>query len=222
MDEINSSYREKCLRCFRPVTSCMCKHITKIHTKTRFAILIHPKEFRKIRNNTGRMTHLALPNSLFIMGDDFTNDKQINDLIATHNTYLLYPSDESIKLNTEKLVTKNNKKDLILILDATWPCSRKMIKLSKNLQALPKVSFQTDITSIYQIKSQPQSYCLSTIESTKVLLECLNNKNETIEQNKLDSFLDPFKEMIKYQIGCINDPNKPRYKRDKDKVIKVT
>ena len=222
MDEINSSYREKCLRCFRPVTSCMCKHITKIHTKTRFAILIHPKEFRKIRNNTGRMTHLALPNSLFIMGDDFTNDKQINDLIATHNTYLLYPGEESIKLNTEKLVTKNNKKDLILILDATWPCSRKMIKLSKNLQALPKVSFQTDITSIYQIKSQPQSYCLSTIESTKVLLECLNNKNETIEQNKLDSFLDPFKEMIKYQIGCINDPNKPRYKRDKDKVIKVT
>ena len=222
MDEINSSYREKCLRCFRPVTSCMCKHITKIHTKTRFAILIHPKEFRKIRNNTGRMTHLALPNSLFIMGDDFTNDKQINDLIATHNTYLLYPGEESIKLNTEKLVTKNNKKDLILILDATWPCSRKMIKLSKNLQALPKVSFQTDITSIYQIKSQPQSYCLSTIESAKVLLECLNNKNETIEQNKLDSFLDPFKEMIKYQIDCINDPNKPRYKRDKDKVIKVT
>jgi DTW domain-containing protein YfiP len=222
MDEKTTSYREKCLRCFRPVSSCMCKHITKIDTNTKFAILIHPKEFRKIRNNTGRMTHLALPNSLFIMGDDFTHDKQLNHLIATHNTYLLYPGDDSLKLNAQKLISKNNKKDLILILDATWPCSRKMIKLSKNLQALPKVSFKTDITSIYQIKSQPQSFCLSTIESTKILLECLNNKNEMIDQSKLENFLNPFKEMIKYQIGCINDPHKPRYKRDKDKLGKVS
>jgi DTW domain-containing protein YfiP len=198
----------------------MCKHIIKIETNTKFAILIHPKEFRKIRNNTGRMTHLALPNSLFIMGDDFTHDEQVNKLIATHNTYLLYPGDDSIKLNTQKLKDKNNKMNLILILDATWPCSRKMIKLSKNLQALPKVSFETDVTSIYEIKSQPQSYCLSTIESTKILLECLNNKSEEIEQNKLESFLNPFKEMIKYQLDCINDPNKPRYARDSDKLKK--
>lgn len=198
------------------MTSCMCSHVTKIKTNTKFIILIHPMELKKVKNNTGRLTYLSLPNSEFIMGVDFSNDRRVNELICTHNCYILYPGEGSLLLNKESL-PKKKKPNLIFIIDATWPCSKKMLKLSSNLQILPKVSFHTQKQSIYQIKKQPKDYCLSTIESTKVVLEQLNGKTEFINQEDLDKFLNPFTEMINYQIKCINDPNLSRYERDNKK-----
>jgi len=36
----------------RPSSTCICKHISPINTKSRFTILMHPKEYKKKR--TGR------------------------------------------------------------------------------------------------------------------------------------------------------------------------
>ena len=63
--------REKCYRCYRPKSSCMCSHIHEIETNTKFIILMHPKEFKKTKNGTGRLTHLSLPNSHLFIGIDF-------------------------------------------------------------------------------------------------------------------------------------------------------
>jgi len=166
-------------------------------------------EFKKVKNNTGRMTYLSLENSEFIMEEDCTNNKRINQLISEYNCYVLYPCEASTNLHTEKIPTDKN--NLIFIIDATWPCSRKLMKLSKNLQSLPRLSFNTTQESIYEIKKQPKKFHLSTIESTKVVLECL--KDEKISKEKLNRFLDPFKKMIEYQKSCENDPNRTGYRR---------
>ena len=55
--------REKCYKCMRVASSCICKHTNPIYTNTRFVILMHPKEHRKEKNGTGRMTNLQLENS---------------------------------------------------------------------------------------------------------------------------------------------------------------
>ena len=52
--------REKCYECYRPKKSCMCEYIQRIETNTRFVIIMHPKEFKKTKNNTGRFTHIFL------------------------------------------------------------------------------------------------------------------------------------------------------------------
>ena len=201
--------REKCYSCYRPKSSCMCKHINSLDTNTRFVILMHPKEFKKVKNGTGHLTHLSLTNSKLFIGVDFTNHKEINDIISTCQSYILYPSKDALnisKINIDKSL--NVKKDMaIFIIDSTWSCSFKMLKESKNLQTLTHISFDSTKLSEFKIKKQPEDYCLSTIESTFSILKLLQKWDiEDFEKVDLDKFLNPFHMMVDYQIKCIENP----------------
>jgi len=185
----------------------MCSYVRPIKTETKFVILMHPKEFKKIKNGTGHLTHLSLENSELHIGIDFSGHKRVNELInnSKNSCYLLYPSKKSILLN-DNSINDAEKNRVIFLLDATWDISKKMLRDSKNLQALEHLSFEHTKTSQFEIKTQPADYCLSTIESTLCVLELLSaNKSEIIEEKKLDVFLSPFKAMIKYQQRCINN-----------------
>jgi len=196
--------REKCYQCYRPISSCMCKHVKPISTRTKFVILMHPKEFKKTKNGTGRLTHLSLPNSELYIDIDFSDHTAVNTLINDSNNlcYVLYPGKNTLNLNQQKIESEG-KQVIIFIIDSTWPCSVKMLRLSKNIQNLPKVSFSHTKSSQFRIKEQPKEFCLSTIESTLTLLELLNEQGiEEIEEGEFEHFLDPFTSMVEYQIGC--------------------
>ncbi len=105
----------------------------------------------------------------------------------------------------------------IFILDGTWPCARKMLKLSKNLQKLKRVSFDNKIKSKFIIKQQPDSLCLSTIESIYTVLNLFREGN--IEQCETKDFLIPFEKMIEYQLECILNPNNKNYRSNANRVI---
>ena len=201
----------------RPQEICLCSHIVPIQTQTKFVILIHPMEFKKVKNNTGRITHLSLPNSEFIMGLNFDNDKRVNELIKNTNAYVLYPGSESLTASN----IANDKENTIFIIDATWPCSRKMMKSSPNLQHLPKISFTHSQPSIYEFKRQPNKKYLSTIESThRLLKELSTSSKESIDNESIDSFLNPFKQLIKIQIDYEANPNLDGYRRKNNTVQK--
>jgi len=200
--------REKCYHCYRPKSSCMCEYIHPIFTHTKFIVLMHPKEFKKTKNGTGHLTHLSLPNSELFMGIDFTDNARINEIIATHQSFILYPSTHAINLSHHNPIAQNTlhvKKPMaIFLIDSTWACSLKMMRESQNLHALPHLSFEPTKRSEFKIKEQPLEYCLSTIESTLTVLELLNHWSiETISQEKLNVFLTPFHAMITYQLRCI-------------------
>ena len=93
--------RKRCYSCFRPMSSCMCKHIHVVDTDTKFVILMHPKEFKKVKNNTGYFTHRSLSNSEIFMGIDFSEHRRINEIIDTHESYILFPSEDAINLSEE-------------------------------------------------------------------------------------------------------------------------
>lgn len=194
--------REVCYQCYRPKSSCMCAHISPIKTRTRFVILMHPKEFKKTKNGTGHFTNLSLENCTLYVGVDFTKHAQINEIISTHRCYVLYPSATSINLNEQKI--KNEGQDsVIFLIDSTWPCSRAMLRASPNIDALQKISFTHTKNSSFTFKEQPQSYCLSTMESTLCVLELLNQHQvEHIDTRALEQFLTPFHKMVKYQLAC--------------------
>lgn len=195
----------------------MCKHIiTPLKTNTKFVILMHPKEFKKTKNGTGHLTNNSIENCEIHVGINFSNNERINNLIndTDYEPFVLYPSKTSIKLNDEKIGFKKNA--LIFIIDSTWPCSKKILRLSKNLNTLKKVSFTHDKSSIFTIKTQPNEHCLSTMESTLCVLEQLNKHNvENIEQSYLEEFLNPFKKMVEFQISCTNEDKKyVRFKKN--------
>lgn len=216
--------RQKCYKCYRPQSSCMCEHVHTIETQTKFIILMHPKEFKKIKNGTGHLTHLALKNSELFVGIDFSDNKAINEIIFTHNSFVLYPSKDAINLSSRDIKEYTNdiedKKTAIFLIDSTWACSIKMLRESKNLKALKHISFENTKLSQFKIKEQPADYCLSTIESTLTVLELLNKcDKENIKSLDLDMFLNPFHKMIEYQIKYIENPlnNAIRYKSERVK-----
>lgn len=181
----------------------MCAYITPIETKTRFIILMHPKEFRKTKNGTGHFTNLSLKNCEIIVGIDFSKHLSINEIInnPNNNCFALYPSSQSINLNKETIEIKN-KNTVLFLIDSTWPCSRAILTESPNIDALKKVSFTHTKRSEFTFKEQPKEYCLSTMESTLCVLELLNSHYiEQIEHQKLDHFLLPFKKMVEYQLS---------------------
>ncbi len=214
--------REKCYECFRPKSSCMCEYFEHIQTSTKFVVLMHPKEFKKVKNNTGHFTHKSLVNSELFVGIDFSNHRQINEIIASHDSYILFPSLNAVNLSDEK--PKRSTKPLaIFLIDSTWACTKKMFTLSTNLNTLKHMSFTSERTSAYEIKTQPNKAYLSTIESTLVVLELLvKHELEKIRQKELDAFLNPFFKMIEYQKELIANPKSHavRFKRHPNKVVK--
>ncbi|MEA3370546.1 MAG: tRNA-uridine aminocarboxypropyltransferase [Campylobacterota bacterium] len=210
--------REKCYKCYRPKSSCMCEHINAVDTDTKFVILMHPKEFKKVKNNTGFFTHLSLSNSELFIGIDFSEHKRINEIISTHESFILFPSSNAVNLSVENPCqnSKSNKPMAIFLIDSTWACTKKIFTLSKNLNSLQHMSFETTRVSEYKIKVQPESNYLSTIESTLVVLEELDRWGvEKIQKRSFDNFLNPFFKMIEYQQKLIDNPlsNSVRYKK---------
>ncbi len=198
----------------RPSSTCICKHISPFQTKTRFIILMHPKEYKKEKNGTGHMTDLQLENSEIIVGVDFTNNNRVNEILTKKDgcSFLLYPGKDNFNLSISKSSEINSfmgKNPHIFILDGTWPCARKMLKLSKNLQKLKRVSFDNKIKSKFIIKQQPESLCLSTIESVYTVLNLL--KEGDLEHCETKGFLIPFEKMIEYQLEYILNPNSKNY-----------
>ena len=198
----------------RPESTCICKHLNTFLTNTRFIILMHPKEYRKEKSGTGHITKLQLENSEIIVGVDFTNNSRVNEILTNkeNNAFLLYPGKDSFNISTRKSVEINSfmgHNPYIFILDGTWPCARKMLKLSTNLQQLKRVSFDNKIKSKFIIKQQPAALCLSTIESVFTVINLLNKSD--LEQCDTKNFLLPFEKMIDHQLEYSLNPNNKNY-----------
>ncbi len=194
--------RPHCYRCYRPKSSCMCGHIRPINTQTKFVILMHSKEFKKTKNGTGMFSHLSLPNSELFVGIDFSENKRIDAIVEdeNNNCFILYPSKNSIILNEEP-ITKEGKTTVIFLIDSTWACAKKIMRVSQNIKDLPRLSFYHDKRSAFHIKEQPSEICLSTIESIQTVLGLLEKE---IPQEKLEEFLEPFHAMVAYQMGFVD------------------
>jgi len=221
LQEIKNT-RIKCYKCMRPSSTCICKHISPLQTKTRFIILMHPKEYKKEKIGTGRITKLQLENSEIIVGVDFTKNNRVNEILTKENScsFLLYPGKDNFNLSVRKSSELNSfmgNNPHLFILDGTWSCARKMLKLSKNLQKLKRVSFDNKIESKFIIKQQPAALCLSTIESVYTVLNLLKKGN--LEQCETKDFLIPFEKIIEYQLEYILNPNSKHYRPTASKEI---
>lgn len=177
--------RVMCYRCYWPQPLCWCGSITPMPTRTKFVILMHPYEFKRIKANTGRLTHLCLADSELHLGIEFDGHEAVQALINDPKNYpvLLYPGRDSLDLsvlqkNDPQLSTLNSQLEsrrlVVFLLDATWRLVRPMLRLSPSLQRLPRVMFSGAAPSRYLIKRQPEPGCLSTLEAVHELLVALD------------------------------------------------
>ncbi|MDR0901631.1 MAG: DTW domain-containing protein, partial [Opitutaceae bacterium] len=203
--------REMCYRCFWPKALCWCPSIQPMATRARFVLLMHPKEFKREKAGTGRLTHLCLADSEIHMGIGFDGHAAVQALINDPRNFpvLLYPGESAINLSgPAPALTPGalaGRRLVVFLLDATWSCARAMLRLSPSLQRLRRVMFTPSAPSRFVIKQQPQAGCLSTLEAAHELLLAL-------ERAGLDAYPQPgqlpglFQRMQDHQIRCASDP----------------
>ncbi len=211
--------RQLCLRCFRAEERCFCSLIKPFDPGMVFIILMHPMEARRERTGTGRLAHLCLRDSRIIEGIDFTDSGAVNQLIADPQYYpmVLYPGQSAHNISEKKLEPEkfSGKIPLVFVIDGTWPCAKKMMKLSKNLHSLPRICFTPDKPSLFEVKMQPNPMCLSTIESIHFLLNEWRKKSDEplYSDRSHDNLIDVFLHMVDFQKKCALDPNLPSYRQ---------
>ena len=185
-------------------------------TRTRFVFLMHPKEFKQEKAGTGRLTQLCLPNSELHMGLGFEGHAAVQALLTDQGNFcvLLYPGAEARNLSRSELPPAElaGRQLVVFLLDATWSGARKMLKLSPDLQRLPRIMFTPSAPSRYVIKQQPQAGCLSTLEAVHELLTVLAQYGLD-QYPQPDQLLGIFERMQEYQLRCAADPARPGYRR---------
>jgi DTW domain-containing protein YfiP len=207
---------QTCYRCYWLKEHCLCPLIKPFATDARFVILMHTMEARKEKLGTGRICTAGLLNSEIIVGVDFTRNARVNALLADPRNHcmVLYPGEKSLDISrgdvAPLLETKRSGKRLVVfLLDGTWQCAKKMMKLSVNIHPLPRISFSTERKSIFYIKEQPADFCLSTLESIHCFLDESDRRGlESLPGRPQDNLMAVFKHMIDFMVECARDPNK--------------
>ncbi|QUM80467.1 DTW domain-containing protein [Moritella sp. 5] len=202
------SKRKKCIVCDKALAACICQHITVIDSDIELIILQHPGEVKNAIG-TARILNLSLPQCQIIIGENFTDNTQLNEILndPTRQCYLLYPSEESIEVErlsiakssdmvSNSAILKHNMKRTFILLDGTWRKAFKMYQTSTNLQGIPAVRLSAEEKSQYTIRQTSIEGGLSTVEAGYLLLSTLEK-----DKIKYQPLLTAFEYMINFQIA---------------------
>jgi DTW domain-containing protein len=212
-----------CYKCFWLRQYCRCPLIKPFDTDVRFVILMHTKEAKQEKLGTGKICRATLLNSEIIVGVDFTENAEVNALIAdpANHCMVLYPGPNSLDISNDDVSPlleqkRSGRRLVVFLIDGTWQCAKKMMKLSLNVRNLPRISFSASHESIFYIKEQPAAYCLSTLESIHFFLGEADRRGvEHLPGRPQDNLIVVFKSMIDFMVQCALDPSKSSYRGSK-------
>lgn len=187
--------RQVCPTCQRPLNVCYCSALVHIPNRVRVLIIQHPLE-QKHPFNTGRMAQQCLDNSELIVAEHLTDDALAQ--LLRPNSALLYPS--LAWLPEVEQVARGSalaaSLEQLVVIDANWKKSKKILHLHPKLQQLPRVSFEGNLRSGYQIRHSSMENSLSTIESIVMAMQQLESDRD------FQAMLRPFARMIELQTEC--------------------
>ncbi|NYT63668.1 DTW domain-containing protein [Alcaligenaceae bacterium] len=193
MPEPNPASRPRCERCGRPVSHCLCAHITVAANRTRVLILQHPDE-HKHPLNTGRLAVLGLQRAELLVGERFT---QLDTILSGSGlAFLLFPG-ESAQM-PQPLADNSAGGDMLLIVpDGTWRKARKILHANPILQTLPRLSLPAGAASRYRVRKTAEPAAVSTIEAIERTLSILEPEQD------FSFMLTPFEVLIDQQIAAM-------------------
>lgn len=185
--------RALCQQCQRPTIACICNFICKIDNRTSVLVLQHPSEVKQTKGTVALLSR-SLSNCQVIVGEDFSQHDELNNILARHQALLLYPSAQAQVLSSGKKLDKTNingnEKNqlpkLLIILDGTWKKAYRMFMLSQNLQALEQVCLPDKLANSgqYLIRKVAKENALSSLEACCFALALLENELDEKELNK--------------------------------------
>jgi DTW domain-containing protein YfiP len=167
--------RPVCSRCLRPQRTCICHWITPVDAVTEVLFLQHPLEVGQAKGSAF-LLHASLANSRLVIGETFTEEElrallyapfADDDAQAEIHPLLLYPDDQKRTVEAAQSHSiQQAVRHRLIVLDATWRKSRKMMHVNPLLQQLPRLALRNPPTSRYAIRKAHRADQLSTFEAT--------------------------------------------------------
>lgn len=157
--------RPVCLTCLRPARACICAWAVPTANQTDVLLLQHPLETSHAKNSLA-LLRLSLARHTVAVGEAFPPD-QLQLLLhgpeaGKTQPVLLYPGPPG---TSSFLPDVDGPPPRLVVLDATWRKSRKMLALNPALQALPRLSLSAPPPSQYLIRKAHKPGQLSTLEA---------------------------------------------------------
>lgn len=183
-----------CHICSRPVKTCLCNLVRQIvANRVELLILQHPTETSNAKN-TAKLLSLSTQNSHIWISENYDKHELNQRLYAGNKQPLLLyphtPDEKSLGLISPAPVpelTQFLPEQLrLVVIDATWRKSRKMLYINQALQQLPRFALINPPTTIYKIRKADSENQLSTLEASCYALQQLDSSNDY--QPVLDTF----------------------------------
>lgn len=188
--------RATCPSCLRPASACICHWIAPVQSHAALLILQHPLEVANAKNSA-RLLHLSVTGSTLAVGETFDAAALDRLLHADGRTPLLLypdtPGETGLPAPPPSPALPASMLRLV-VLDATWRKSRKMLYLNPALQRLPRLALSEVAPSNYRIRKAHQPHQLSSLEATVHALEQLEG-----EGGRYRALLDAFDGFITQQ-----------------------
>lgn len=172
-----------CPRCSRPGRNCICALVAQVENQVDVLILQHPDEVHNAKNTAG-LLHLSLKNSQLQQGEVFDESELSSWLFSSlKQPLLLYPETpeyRSLGLEPAQALPDLNQfaadQLRLVVIDATWRKSRKMLYLNRALQRLPRLALEKTPESLYTIRKAHSENQLSTLEASCYALQQLEQQ----------------------------------------------
>jgi DTW domain-containing protein YfiP len=177
--------RATCAACLRAQSACICRFVTPVAASVELLVLQHPLEVRNAKNSA-RLLHLCLPGSRLLAGETFSASELDAALHADGRTPLLLyphtPGEAALGLPSPPVLDPTFLQSpaslRLVLLDATWRKSRKMLYLNPALQGLPRLALQDLPASSYRIRKAHAPDQLSSLEAAAYALSQLEKRPE--------------------------------------------
>lgn len=173
---VNSSSnlsRAACARCLRPQATCLCALARPTAHRTEVLVLQHPQEQRQAKNSVA-LLRLSLAHCEVVVGEHFAPEA-LQALLHRpgRDTRLLYPDAPAAPAPSASGRTAGAPLRLV-VLDATWRKSLRMLLEHPALVALPRLSLDAPAPTRYRaIRAARRADQVSTLEATVQALAML-------------------------------------------------
>ncbi len=165
--------RAVCVCCQRPQVTCLCALARPTAHRTEVLVLQHPHEQHQAKNSVA-LLRLSLANCEVVVGERYTPGALAALLQRPgRHTRLLYPDVPAAPAPSAPQTTMDAPLRLVVI-DATWRKSLRMLLEHPALAALPRLSLDAPAPSCYgAIRTARRADQVSTLEATVQALAML-------------------------------------------------
>jgi len=173
VNEPSTARRAACVRCQRPQATCLCALARPTAHRTEVLVLQHPQEQRQAKNSVA-MLRLSLAHCEVVVGERFAPAALAALLHRPgRETRLLYPDVPAAPAPLASGSAAGAAVRLV-VLDATWRKSLRMLLEHPALAALPRLSLDAPAPTRYRaIRAARRADQVSTLEATVQALSML-------------------------------------------------